>query len=203
MNRTGSPRLASTAYRTPATPATFASSCGSVNTVVVPRGQTASAYPPGVSIDDSKCTCMSMKPGVTKRSVQSMASNVSVRAPRSCTLATSGPTMPTSAARNSPHPTSTSVPPVSSRSNGAFPWAAATARRRIVGSTASLCIALSSRRRPARRARGLRHELGENAAKLDRDAVGLDVYFGRDIEREPQVAVTLLQPEVLVDDLAF
>jgi len=43
MKRTGRPRLASTVYRTPATPATLASSCGSTNTVVVPRGHTASA----------------------------------------------------------------------------------------------------------------------------------------------------------------
>ncbi len=49
----------------------LASSCGSAKTVVVPCGSTAAAYPSGVSIELSKCTCRSMNPGATNRPVQS------------------------------------------------------------------------------------------------------------------------------------
>ena len=43
MKRSGKPRLASTAQRTPSMPSTLASSCGSQKIVVVPCGTTTDA----------------------------------------------------------------------------------------------------------------------------------------------------------------
>ena len=59
----GSPSVAPSSQSTPATPATFAISCGSHTTAVVPRGTTARANWTGVSLADSRCTWASMKPG--------------------------------------------------------------------------------------------------------------------------------------------
>ena len=140
-----------------------------------------------------------MKPGATKRPVQSSASSASVRVPGSCTLATSGPTTPTSAARSSPHPTSTSVPPVRSRSNGSRALRGgdgAVARRE--GSTGSIGIRRSSLR-CASVADG--DEVGEDAAQLDAGAVGAHVHLGGDVERQPPVDVRSWSSEVLVEDL--
>ena len=59
----GSPSVAASSQSTPSTPATLAISCGSQTTAVVPRGTTARANSPGVSLADSRCTWASMNPG--------------------------------------------------------------------------------------------------------------------------------------------
>jgi hypothetical protein len=46
-------------------------------------------------------------------------------------------------------------------------------------------------------------ELGEDAAQLDRHAVGLHVDLGREVEGQAAVDVALMEAEVLVDDLAL
>ena len=47
----------------PSVPSTFAISCGSATTAVVPWASTARANSSTISFDDSMCTCASMKPG--------------------------------------------------------------------------------------------------------------------------------------------
>ena len=59
----GSPSVASSSQWTPSEPSTFATSCGSQTTAVVPCGSTARANSAGVSFEDSMCMCASMKPG--------------------------------------------------------------------------------------------------------------------------------------------
>ena len=61
----GSPSVARRYQRIPSTPATLASSCGSLTTAVVPRGTTARANCAGVSLADSRCTWASMNPGTS------------------------------------------------------------------------------------------------------------------------------------------
>ena len=70
----GSPSVASRYQRIPSSPATLASSCGSLTTAVVPRGTTARANWAGVSLADSRCTCASMNPGTRNRPRPSMRS---------------------------------------------------------------------------------------------------------------------------------
>ena len=53
--------------RTPASPSTFATSCGSVNIVVVPCGITARANWLTMSIPNSTCMCPSQSPGIRNR----------------------------------------------------------------------------------------------------------------------------------------
>src|SRR4051812_18063262 len=92
--------------------------------------------------EDSKCTCPSMKPGATSRPLRSCVSSAFANAPRGCTLAIISPTIPMSASRSSSVATSTIRPPVSSRSNGSLPWAAAIALTRVCRSMASIIVAL-------------------------------------------------------------
>src|SRR3954469_13637082 len=109
----------------------------------------------------------------------------------------SEPTTPTSAARSSPHPTSTRVPPMRRRSNGSAPRAAAMARWRSGASTGSIGITgllLGC-------GRSCLYEVGENAPQLDPRAVGAHVHLGGDVEREPPVDVLLLEQHVFVEDL--
>ena len=54
---------------TPSVPRTFAISCGSATTEVVPNGSTSRANSSTSSFDDSRCMCASMKPGTTQRPV--------------------------------------------------------------------------------------------------------------------------------------
>ena len=58
-----SPEDASRSQWTPSTPRTFAISCGSATTVVVPSGSTSRANSSTMSFTDSRCMCASMKPG--------------------------------------------------------------------------------------------------------------------------------------------
>ena len=58
-----SPADASSSQCTPSTPRTFAISCGSATTVVVPSGRTSRANSSTMSFTDSRCMCASMKPG--------------------------------------------------------------------------------------------------------------------------------------------
>ncbi len=55
----------STNQCTPSVPSTFAISCGSATTAVVPSGKTRRANSDGSSFDVSRWTCASMKPGTT------------------------------------------------------------------------------------------------------------------------------------------
>ena len=55
----------STSQWTPSVPRTFAISCGSATTAVVPSGSTSRANSDGSSFDVSRCRCASMKPGTT------------------------------------------------------------------------------------------------------------------------------------------
>ena len=61
------PRCASSSQRTPSAPSTLAISCGSQTTAVVPRATTTRANSAGSSLEDSTCTCASIRPGTTKR----------------------------------------------------------------------------------------------------------------------------------------
>ncbi len=82
------------------------------------------------------CRWVSISPGATMPPTM-IVSVASLRLPGGCTLAISGPTRPISAARNSPVAMSATVPPASSRSNGALPVAARTARSRRAASLRS------------------------------------------------------------------
>ncbi len=55
----------STSQWTPSVPSTFAISCGSATTAVVPSGSTRRANSDGSSFDVSRWTCASMNPGTT------------------------------------------------------------------------------------------------------------------------------------------
>ena len=61
----GSPSQTSSSQWTPSVPSTFAISCGSATTAVVPSGSTSRANSSTSSFDDSRCMCASMKPGTT------------------------------------------------------------------------------------------------------------------------------------------
>ena len=61
------PSHASSSQCTPSVPRTFASSCGSSTTAVVPSGRTRRANSSGRSFVDSRCMCASMNPGTTCR----------------------------------------------------------------------------------------------------------------------------------------
>ena len=63
----GRPSVASISQWTPSVPSTFAISCGSATTAVVPSGSTSRANSSGSSFDDSRCMWASMKPGTTQR----------------------------------------------------------------------------------------------------------------------------------------
>ena len=52
---------------TPSVPSTFAISCGSATTAVVPNGSTSRANSSTSSFDDSRCMWASMNPGTTNR----------------------------------------------------------------------------------------------------------------------------------------
>ena len=58
--------------RMPSSPATLAISCGSAMIAVVPNGATSLAKRTGVSIEDSMCTCASIRPGAAKAPSRSM-----------------------------------------------------------------------------------------------------------------------------------
>ena len=62
---------------TPSVPRTFAISCGSATTAVVPNGSTSRANSSTSSFDDSRCMCASMNPGTTQRPVASITSRPS------------------------------------------------------------------------------------------------------------------------------
>ena len=61
---TGCASASSCISRTPSSPSTFATSCGSTNIVVVPCGITARANSVTVSMPDSTCMCPSQSPGI-------------------------------------------------------------------------------------------------------------------------------------------
>ena len=61
---TGCTSASSCMSRTPASPSTFATSCGSTNIVVVPCGITARANSVTVSIPLSTCMWPSQRPGI-------------------------------------------------------------------------------------------------------------------------------------------
>ena len=62
----GSVSHTSTSQWTPSVPSTFAISCGSATTAVVPSGRTRRANSDGSSFEVSRCMWASMKPGTTK-----------------------------------------------------------------------------------------------------------------------------------------
>ena len=67
MNQTSSgirPQTSSSQC-TPSVPSTFAISCGSATTAVVPNGSTSRANSSTSSFDDSRCMCASTNPGTT------------------------------------------------------------------------------------------------------------------------------------------
>ena len=61
----GMPSVASSSQCTPSVPSTFAISCGSATTQVVPNGSTSRANSAGSRREDSMCTWASTKPGTT------------------------------------------------------------------------------------------------------------------------------------------
>ena len=61
-------------------PSTFAISCGSATTAVVPSGSTSRANASGSSLVDSRCMCASTKPGTTYRPEASTVSRAVVGA---------------------------------------------------------------------------------------------------------------------------
>ena len=67
MKKTSSWRSAdaSSSQWTPSVPSTFAISCGSATTAVVPSGSTRRANSSTSSFTDSRCMCASMNPGTT------------------------------------------------------------------------------------------------------------------------------------------
>ena len=65
VTSSGSPRDACAMNRTPAGPATFATSCGSATTAVTPRGTTTSANCDGTHRLLSMWTWASINPGAT------------------------------------------------------------------------------------------------------------------------------------------
>ena len=69
MNQTssGMPSQRSSSQWTPSVPSTFAISCGSATTAVVPNGSTSRANSSTSSLDDSRCIWASTKPGTTQR----------------------------------------------------------------------------------------------------------------------------------------
>jgi len=80
-------------YSTPARPVTLPISCGSITTVVVPKGSTPRAKFGGVTIMDSMWTWVSTKPGIAVRPRASIssapvsphrlpASMIAIRSPR-------------------------------------------------------------------------------------------------------------------------
>ena len=73
----GTSSHASSSQCTPSVPSTFAISCGSATTAVVPRGSTSRANSSTSSLDDSRCMCASTKPGTTQRPVASSVSRPS------------------------------------------------------------------------------------------------------------------------------
>ena len=68
---------ASSSQWTPSTPSTFAISCGSATTAVVPSGRTSRANSSTSSFTDSRCMCASMKPGTTQLPTASTVSRPS------------------------------------------------------------------------------------------------------------------------------
>jgi hypothetical protein len=105
--------------RMPSAPITLAISCGSVTTAVVPWAATTLANSGTASIDDSICTCPSMKPGQTNcppRSSVSRPPYVPMPAMRPSAMATS----PSWISQES---TLTICPPRSTRSAGVRPAA--------------------------------------------------------------------------------
>ena len=127
-----------------------------------------------------------------------------MRAPGACTLAMSGPTIPTSAGAQL---AAADVDDGAAGEQQVERLAALRGRHRagpdrrfdgIVAHGAPLRVvdAVSVSGRGC-------HELAQDAAQLDRHAVGLHVHLGREIERQPPVDVALLEREVLVDDLAL
>ena len=129
-----------------------------------------------------------MRPGATKRPVQSSASSASVRVPGSCTLAMSGPTTPTSAARSSPQPTSTSGAAGEEEIERLVALGGgdgAVAQRGVDGIDRHQVVSCSG-------VLGV-HEVGEDAPQLDAGTIGAHVDLGGDVEREPPVDVLLLE----------
>ena len=61
----GTPPQTSRSQWTPSVPSTFAISCGSTTTVVVPSGSTSRANSSTRSFVVSRCMCASTKPGTT------------------------------------------------------------------------------------------------------------------------------------------
>src|SRR5581483_1414708 len=104
---------------TPSVPSTFAISCGSATTAVVPNGSTSRANSSTSSFDDSRCMCASTNPGTTKRPSASSVSRPSY-AP---SPATKPSTTATSVSSHSRVKTEKTRPPRTTRSAGSSPRA--------------------------------------------------------------------------------
>ena len=111
---------------TPSVPSTFAISCGSATTAVVPNGSTSRANSSTSSFDDSRCMCASMNPGTTKRPDASSVSSPSY----SPSPATWPSTTATSVSSHSRVKTESTRPPRTTRSAGSSPRATASRRER-------------------------------------------------------------------------
>src|SRR5262245_59476998 len=132
MKNTSSWRSAEASWSqwTPSEPRTFAISCGSATTAVVPSGSTRRANSSTSSFTDSRCMCASMKPGTTKRPAASIVSEPSYDP----TPAILPSTIATSASSHSRVNTERTRPPPTTTSAGSSPRA--TARRRCRDSIA-------------------------------------------------------------------
>src|SRR5215208_679406 len=122
----GRPPQMSSSQCTPSVPSTFAISCGSTTTVVVPSGSTSRANSSTSSFVVSRCMCASTKPGTTKRPEASSSSAPSY----SPSPATWPSTIATSASSHSRVKTEKTRPPRRTRSAGSSPRATASRRER-------------------------------------------------------------------------
>src|SRR5919201_6713459 len=122
----------------PSVPSTFAISCGSATTAVVPSGRTSRANSSTSSFDDSRCMCASTKPGTTYRPEASIVSRPSY-SPRPATQPSATATSTSSHSRVK---TDSTLPPWTTRSAGSSPRA--TGRRRARSSMQEEATTLSA-----------------------------------------------------------
>ena len=120
-----SPDDASRSQWTPSTPRTFAISCGSATTAVVPSGRTSRANSSTMSFTDSRCMWASTNPGTTHFPEASSVSRPSYD-PSPATVPS---TIATSASSHSFVNTESTRPPRTTRSAGSSPRATASLRR--------------------------------------------------------------------------
>src|SRR4051812_22406476 len=122
----GRPAVASSSQCTPSVPSTFATSCGSAITAVVPNGSTSRANSSASIFDDSMWTCASTNPGTTHRPLASIVSRPSY----SPSPAIQPSAIATSTSSHSRVKTDRTFPPRTTVSAGSSPRATASRRAR-------------------------------------------------------------------------